>query len=219
MQLKCAWYVLYQNRSRPNQHLERLPQKCEMGKFSATGGVLVSQRLWMSVQTARVKPLPFQEENQFTSTACRWTHTPKRHPAQWQWATGAHVPGVLLLHALPVGQAALSSQLACGLHQPVAPLPASTAIREKDLWTGAVFTESPELCHSSWEGLPDPRVQQERAGMLQRPDSREGNPIHPRYAAERSNYHRCVQHACLFAALYHTLYNSLQESILPLIHS
>ena len=80
------------------------------------------------------------------------------------WFTDVQVPYVLLPHGLPVGQAGLSSQLAGGWHQPIAQLPPSTVIREKDLSTGAMFTESPETSHPSQEEFPDPTVQQKKQG-------------------------------------------------------
>lgn len=135
------------------------------------------------------------------------------------WFTDVQVPYVLPPHALPVGQAGLFSQLAGRWHQPIAQLPPSTVIREKDLSTGARFTEVP------WNDPPIlGRVSRsysaaEKAGMLQRTDVGKTKPIHLRYTAEHSNYRCGVQHACLFAALYHTLHNSLQESVLPLICS
>lgn len=221
LQLKCAWYMLYWKQSWSNQQLQCFPQKCEMEKYSQLG-----REYWSYGISGRVcKP---QEQNSCylsrsktscTSSICSWTCTPKGHPEQWHVVYGRTSAIGSPATPLPVGQAGLSSQQAGGWHQPIAQLPPSTVIREKDLSTGAMFTGTPETSHPSREGFPDPTLQQRKQGCCGEQTWGRQKPIHLRYTAEHSNYSRGVQHACLFAALHHTPYNSLQESILPLIQS
>lgn len=82
------------------------------------------------------------------------------------WFTDVQVPYVLLPHALPVGQAGLFSQPAGHWHQPIAQLPShpaqSSGRKTFQLELGSL--KSPEMIHPSWEGFPDPTVQQRKQG-------------------------------------------------------
>lgn len=170
-------------------------------------------------KTAKVKQLPsVRNKTSYTSSICRWTCTPKRHPEPWcgvQRCTSGICSPASCCPCWP-GQALLPA----GWWLAPAHCPALT----QQSWGRKVFQmkwcspKSPEGNSISGR-ISRSHSAAEEARMLQRADMGKSMPIHLHCTAEHSNYRHGVQHACLFAALYHTLCNSLQEFILPLIQS